>query len=144
MILIDIDVLIDAAIRREPHFIDAAAVLEGVIRGDMVAMVPAHGVTTLHYLLSRARGHDFATRQVGWLLRHFEIGGLDRNAFREAHALGWSDFEDAVVAVTAHRYGCTAIVTRDLAGFASSPVPAILPTELEIDRIHESIIAAYR
>ena len=143
MILIDINVLIDAAVRREPHFIDAAAVLERVIRGDVVAMVPAHGVTTLHYLLSRARGRDFASRQVGWLLRHFEIGGLDRDAFRDAHAMSWPDFEDAVVAVTAQHFGCTAIVTRDLTGFASSPVPAMHPRELDIDSIHEQIVAAY-
>ena len=51
--------------------------------------------------------------------------------------------EDAVVAVTAQHFGCTAIVTRDLTGFASSPVPAMHPRELDIDSIHEQIVAAY-
>jgi predicted nucleic acid-binding protein len=143
VILVDINVLMDAAEHREPHYLDAAVLMERVIRRELIAMVPAHGVTTLHYLLSHGRGSDFATRQVGWLLRHFEVGGLDREGFRQAHAMGWPDFEDAVVAVTAERHGCEVIVTRDLAGFASSSVPAIPPAELGIDSIHEEIVAAY-
>lgn len=143
MILVDINVLMDAAERRAPHFIAAAVLMERVVRGELVAMVPAHGVTTLHYLLTSARDTAFAGRQVGWLLRHFEVGVLDRDGFRQAHAMEWPDFEDAVVAVTAERYRCTAIVTRDLAGFRSSTIPAIPPAELSIDSIHEGIVAAY-
>lgn len=144
MILVDINVLIDVAVRREPHYLDASVLMERVIRGELAAMVPAHGVTTLHYLLAQARDHHFATRQIGWVLRHFEVGALNRDGFRQAHAMGWPDFEDAVVAVTAERHGCEAIVTRDLAGFRSASVPAIPPAEIAIDSIHEQIVAAYQ
>lgn len=143
MILVDINVLMDAAVRREPHYIHAAALLERVTQGTLTAMVPAHGVTTLHYLLARARDRAFADRQIGWLLRHFEVGALDRDGFRQAQAYGWPDFENAVVAVTALRNSCDAIVTRDVGGFAGSPVRAVHPGELGIDSVHEQIVARY-
>ena len=143
MILVDINILMDAAEQRDPHFLDAAVLIERVIHKEVAAMVPAHGVTTLHYLLARGRDEHFASRQVGWLLRHFEVGALDRDGFRQAHAMAWPDFEDAVVAVIAERHHCEAIVTRDLAGFRLSPVPAVPPAELGIDSIHEQMVAAY-
>lgn len=143
MILVDINVVMDVAQKREPHAAHAAAIIERVVRGDLDALIPAHALTTLHYLLTRHGGRGFARQQLNWILRCFEIGSLDREGFRLAHAMGWTDFEDAVVAVTAQRYGCTAIVTRDLKGFASSPVRAVHPVELDIDKIHESIVAAY-
>lgn len=143
MIMVDINVLMDAAERREPHFTHAAALIEQVVRGTLDAMIPAHGVTTLYYLLTRARDRAFADRQVSWLLRYFEVGSLNRDGFRQAHAYGWPDFEDAVVAVTALMNGCDAVVTRDVEGFTDSPVRAVHPGELGIDSVHEQIVAHY-
>jgi hypothetical protein len=40
---------------------------------------------------------------------------------------GLPDFEDAVGAAAAEAAGCEAVVTRDAAGFANTPVPGIDP-----------------
>ena len=143
MILIDINVVMDVVQKREPHAPHSAVVIERVVRGELDAMIPGHAITTLDYLLTRHAGRAFAKRQLEWMLRCFEIGSLDKQGFRLAHSMGWPDFEDAVVAVTAQHFGCTAIVTRDLSGFAASRVPAMHPRELDIDSIHEQIVAAY-
>jgi hypothetical protein len=37
------------------------------------------------------------------------------------------DFEDAVTAAAAERAGCDAVVTRNLADYDASPIPAIDP-----------------
>jgi hypothetical protein len=41
----------------------------------------------------------------------------------------FSDFEDAAVAYTASERGASFIITRNIADFKSSPVPAISPSE---------------
>jgi len=46
-----------------------------------------------------------------------------------AQTLGWSDFEDAVVAAAAESSGCEVIVTRNVRDFRDSPVPAVTPEE---------------
>ena len=46
-----------------------------------------------------------------------------------ARALGWSDFENAVMAAAAESSGCEALVTRNVKDFAGSPVTALTPEE---------------
>lgn len=138
MILVDINILVDVAQRRVPHFAASAAVIEDVLRGRRQAMVAAHAVTTLHYLLRRFAGRAAADHHLGWVLRHFEVGDIGRDGLQRALALGWNDFEDAVTAVVAERHRCRLIVTRDPNGFRDSPVQTCLPEELAIDAIHES------
>lgn len=138
MILVDINILLDVAQRRVPHYAASATVIEDVLRGRRQAMVVAHAVTTLHYLLRRFAGRVAADRHLAWVLKHFEVGDIGRDGLQRALALGWNDFEDAVTAVAAAHHRCKVIVTRNPNGFRESPVPACLPEELAIDAIHES------
>ena len=50
--------------------------------------------------------------------------------FVRARSLSFTDFEDAALASAAEAAGCTQIVTRNVADFARSPVPALTPEEL--------------
>jgi hypothetical protein len=54
---------------------------------------------------------------------------VDKANFQRARQLPLSDFEDAVVAVTAEATGSDFIVTRNVADFVSSSVPAITPID---------------
>src|SRR5688572_4734783 len=62
------------------------------------AMVPALGVTTIFYLLEKARGAAFAGEGVERLIRVFNVAPVDDDVVRRALAFAWSDFEDAVCA----------------------------------------------
>ena len=53
----------------------------------------------------------------------------DEAVFRKAMSLGISDYEDAVVAASAEASKCDYIVTRNLADFAKSNIPAVQPAE---------------
>ncbi len=57
----------------------------------------------------------------------FGVAAVDEAVVRRAAALNWTDFEDAVVAAAAEAAGCDAVVSRDPAGFAKSPVPVLTP-----------------
>ena len=68
-------------------------------------------------------------RTIDWLLRWFDVAGVGRAELEHARTLGWQDFEDAVVAAAAEHAGCEAIVSRNVADFEDSPVPALTPEE---------------
>ena len=90
-------------------------------------VIPAHGVTTIFYLLEKARGAAFARDGVERLVSVFGVAAVDDRVIRRALIFGWPDFEDAVCAAAAEASGCEAIVTRDPDGYPNPPIPAIDP-----------------
>lgn len=128
-VMLDLNVLLDVVQRREPFYAASAAVLSRAIEGPNVACVPGHAVTTLHYIVAKYAGHDQANDMVDWVLAHLEIVPQGRAELVRARSLGFDDFEDAALASAAEAAGCELIVTRNLADFRVSPVPAIAPEE---------------
>lgn len=129
MILLDLNVVLDVVQRREPHYTASALVLDRVVRGKVRGCLPAHAFTTIHFLVDRYRDAATAARTVDWLLHRFEVAGVGRTELERAQALDRGDFEDAVVIAAAESAGCEAIVTRNVADFRDSPVPAVTPEE---------------
>lgn len=127
-VLLDLNILLDVVQNRVPHYRDSAEVLSRARTGEIQALVPAHAVTTLHYILAKAAGQPRANQTVDWLLAHFEIAPAGGDAFRRARELVLPDFEDAVVASLAEAAQCGHVITRNEADFADSPVPAVSPT----------------
>ena len=89
--------------------------------------MPAHGITTVFYLVARQQDQRFARRVLDDLLLVPSIAPVDGPILRRALALGWSDFEDAVCAAAAEGVGCDAIISRDPKGFVKSPVRVLEP-----------------
>lgn len=127
--MLDLNVLLDVVQNRPPHYADSAAVLSAARSGDFIAVVAAHAVTTIFYLVERGANTSTANQTVDWLLQHFEIPAADKAILMHARTLQFSDFEDAVVAAIAAKYGCDYIVSRNAADFNSSPIKAISPAD---------------
>ncbi len=126
-LLIDLNVILDVILERAPGVEPASALWAAIENRRARALIAAHGVTTIFYLLQRARGRSFARRGLEQLVGVFGVAPVDEAVVRKALALGWPDFEDAVCAAAAEAAGCEAIVTRDPDGFPDSPVPVIDP-----------------
>lgn len=129
MILVDLNVLLDVIQKREPHYGASAAVLERVVTGNTQGAIPAHAVTTVHFIVNRYANRRSADRAVQWLLEHFEVAEIGERQLGHALRLAWPDFEDAVVAAAAQSNRCRVIVTRNVRDFRDSPVPAMTPDE---------------
>ncbi|HEY3202509.1 MAG TPA: PIN domain-containing protein [Thermoanaerobaculia bacterium] len=125
--LLDLNVVLDVLLERRPHVASAAALWAAIERGLADGLLPAHALTTIHYLAGRARGARFARQTVGDLLDVFPIAPVDQKVLRHALGLPLKDFEDAVCAACATVAKCDAIVTRDPTGFRGSSIPAIDP-----------------
>ncbi|HRQ88695.1 MAG TPA: PIN domain-containing protein [Bacteroidia bacterium] len=128
-VTVDINVLLDVFQQRQPHYAASARIVSLVSSGKLVGICPAHGLTTLYYLVRKHSVKVDAERAMDRVLRHFQIGNLDASDWRQARQLPMDDFEDAAVAVVAETTGSAFVVTRNVADFAASPVSAITPAD---------------
>ena len=126
-LLVDLNVLLDVLLGRAPHVEASAALWARVEQGPIEGWISAHGVTTIFYLAARARDRTFARGVVTDLLSVFHVAPVDERTLRRATALDLPDFEDAVSAAAAEATACDAIVTRNAADFAGSPVEPMEP-----------------
>ena len=125
-LLLDLNVILDVVLDRAGGPI-AAQVWAALERGRGRGYVPAHGLTTVFYIVSRAQGRAFARRATEAMMQVFEVAPVDQGVLRRALVLNWPDFEDSVCAAAAEACECDAIVTRDQSGFPDSPVDVVDP-----------------
>ncbi len=100
-----------------------------MIDREVAGCIPGHALTTVHYIVRRSTGKEQADTLIDLLLAHLDIVPQERSQFLRARNLGFSDFEDAVLASAAEAGGCEYIVTRNLSDFEASPIPAVTPEE---------------
>jgi predicted nucleic acid-binding protein len=124
-VLLDLNVLLDVILDRKPGVRAAARLWAGLEQGGGQGFIPGHGVTTVFYILEKARGAAFARRAVEQLLHVFAVAPITDVVLRRALVFAWPDFEDAVCAASAEAAGCDLIVSRDPAGFPDAPIPVI-------------------
>ncbi len=84
-------------------------------------------MTTLAHLVGRACGRAEARKVVQDLCALLSVAPIDAAVLQRAMVLPLDDFDDAVTAAAAEAAGCEAILTRDVSGFADSPVPGVEP-----------------
>lgn len=126
-LLLDLDVILDVILDRRPGADAAAALWAAIEEGRGRGVISAHGVTTIFYLLEKARGRTFARGGVERLMSVFGVAPVNEAVVRRALVLAWPDFEDAVCAAAAEANGCEAIVTRDPAGYPTASLPVVDP-----------------
>ncbi|WP_227368893.1 PIN domain-containing protein [Halomonas sp. M20] len=129
MILLDTNVVLDVIQRREPHYKASSAVMDRIIRRKTAGALSAHAITTVHFIIARHQNRNVAAQAVQWLLKHFTVAAVGKPELLRAQALGWSDFEDAVVAAAAESSDCSTILSRNVRDFAGSPILVVTPEE---------------
>lgn len=125
--LLDVNVVLDVFLDRAPFAVPARDLWAAAERREIEILIPAHGVTTVFYVIGRERNATFAQRALSDLLVVPEVAAVDGAVLRRALAFRWPDFEDAVCAAAAEAARCDALVTRDPKGFSDSPVPVLDP-----------------
>ena len=125
----DTNIFLDVFQIRQPHYDASAQVLSMVSTGSLFGVCPAHGLTTIYYLVRKISSKPDAEQLIDQILRDFEIGNLDLTGWRAARRLSFNDFEDAVVASVARTSESRFIITRDVGDFVGSPVPAVTPMQ---------------
>ena len=104
-VTLDINVFVDVFRDRQPYVVESLQVMEMVAEGKLTGVCPAHGLTTLYYLVRKHGSKRCAEAAMDRVLNHFQIGALDSEGWRDARRLPMDDFEDAVVAAVAKSSG---------------------------------------
>jgi predicted nucleic acid-binding protein len=129
-LLLDINVVLDVLMAREPWLEDAATLLSAIEEGQAHGYVAGHTITTVHYLVARAGGRQAAAAAVTDMLRVLRVVPLADADFQQALVLGLGDFEDAVQSAAGLRIGADYLVTRNSADFQGVPLPVRTPGEI--------------
>ncbi|MCX6623609.1 MAG: PIN domain-containing protein [Acidobacteria bacterium] len=126
-VLVDVNVVLNVLLDREPHVAASSAVWTAIETGAVEGLLAAHAITTIHYPVRKEQGPARVRRTVGARLRVFGMAPVDEDVLQEALHLPGADFEDSVSAVAARSAGCELIVTRDPKGYRGGPVRALAP-----------------
>ena len=133
-VVLDLNVILDVVQKRDSLYVSSASVLELVVEKSIQGVVPGHLLTTLYFITAKHSSKKQADLLMDWMLKYFEVGVESRESFMKARSLPFRDFEDAVVASVAELEQCECIVTRNIRDFKNSPVPAVTPEELLVQR----------
>jgi predicted nucleic acid-binding protein len=129
-VLFDTNVVLDALLDREPWAEAAVALFDRVESGSLVGHLGATTVTTIHYIARRNVGAGAADEMMRDLLQLFEVAPVNRAVLERALALGFEDFEDAVLHEAGRLAGTQAIATRDPSGFSAATLRVYDPETL--------------
>lgn len=129
-LLVDINVVLDVILERQPWAAEAAALLAAVEIGRVEGHVAGHTLTTVYYIVAKEKGRADAGRIVTDLLRILRVVPVESVDFHQALVLGLSDFEDAVQAAAGMKVGATYLVTRNPKDFRGAPLDVRSPGEV--------------
>ena len=124
-VLIDINILLDVVLERDPWHPAAARLLSAVDEGHIVGFVASHTVPTIHYIVEKARDRATAVSVISDLLRVVEVVPVEKDDLHRALVLPLDDFEDAVQLAAALKIDAEYIVTRNEKDFERGGIPAI-------------------
>lgn len=127
--LVDLNVVLDVILNRQPFFADSSAVWNSHQSGEFDGYLAATEITNLYYVVRKLSGESTARSAVDVCLNAFAIVPVDEQILLAAQSLTGKDFEDNVCIACAMTISADWIVTRDVLGFSQSAVTAILPAD---------------
>ena len=100
---------------------DAAGLLSEIERKSAAGFVAAHFITTVYYIVAKAKGRAVATTATSDVLGLLTVVPTDGDDFQRALAMNLADFEDAVQAACALKIGADFVVTRNADDYHGTP-----------------------
>jgi predicted nucleic acid-binding protein len=129
-LLVDINVLLDVVLERDPWARPAAELLAALETNQAQGFVAGHTLPTVYYVVARSRDRDTATTAMHDLLRVLDVVPVERQDFYRALSLPLNDFEDAVQAAAAFRIDAEYLVTRNGPDFKGAAIATATPATI--------------
>lgn len=129
VILVDTNVIIDFLTTREPYFDASSKVIAKCADGELTGFIAFHSIPNLWYILRKVP--DDKRRK--WLIDICEfltvVGVNHDEVLRAIRMKDFKDFEDCLQDRCAKDIGAKYIITRNVADFINSEVPAMSPED---------------
>jgi len=129
-VLLDTNVLLDSILQRAPWHQAADAILQADALGQVTCAATTLSLATVFYVVRKIVGAAMARAAVRRSLGALVILPVDKQTLLDADALPGSDYEDNILIAAAVTASVDAIVTRNVAHFSQSALPAWEPAEL--------------
>lgn len=129
-LLLDINILLDVLLQRDPWHESAARLLSIIEMKKAEGFVASHTIPTIYYIIARVQNRNVAERGVTDLLRILDVASTTKAEFEQALKFPMRDFEDAVQAAAAVSINADYIVTRNEKDFQSAPVRSADPATI--------------
>ncbi|MDR1922600.1 MAG: PIN domain-containing protein [Candidatus Adiutrix sp.] len=128
--VIDTNVVMDVLTNREPFVGSSESVLSLAAKNKLQAAITANTITDIAYLLRKHR-HDLkiVKSSLASLMELLDVIEVSKDCCVKALNVPLDDYEDALLAECAGKWGAELIITRDLDDFINSPVKAASPDD---------------
>ena len=129
-VLLDTNVVLDFALKREPFYENAQTILNEIANGNVQGYITASMATDIFYVLQKTNGRMFALNVFTDLVIILDVLSVYREDVYSALHSGWNDFEDALQAQVAVRNDMDAIITRNTKDFKKTKkIKVLTPDE---------------
>lgn len=128
-VLLDVNLVLDVLIEREPFYGDSSAVFQRVEEGDDEGYLSALTFPILFYLMSKTMNQTRATHILQDLRTVFHVAPVGAEVVDRALSSGFNDFEDAIQYHSALEVDGDYVLTRNKGDFIDTDIPVLRPEE---------------
>jgi len=130
VVLIDTNVLLDFLNKRTPYNVFADRIIDLCSDGIIKGYIASISVPNIFYIMRK----DLSVKELRSLLLDLcdivDIVGIGKQKIITSLLKeDFSDFEDCLQVECAKQLNADYVITRNLADFSNSPIPAILPSD---------------
>ena len=129
-VLLDMNVVLDVLLVRQPWFAEASLLWDANRNGQIVAGIAAFTVPTVFYIVRRQTDLTRAHDAVQICLIALYIVPVQRTTLESARNLAGSDYEDNLQLACAIEAQMDCLVTRDPSGYPGAAIPVLTPAQL--------------
>ena len=129
-ILIDTNILLDVMCNRKEFVEDSLKVFKCCEVQKLKGYISALSIPNIVYIMRKQLDREQIKGVLATLTSLFSVIDLKESDLIKAAEMAFSDYEDAVQAVSADRIKADYIVTRNVKDYKNSRVSAVTPTEL--------------
>lgn len=128
-LFIDVNVILDAALARDPYFEASQKLFSFVEKGKGIGYISAVSCAIVYYLVQKETNHKKAVAYIHDLLKLFSVVEVDRKVLECALGIELPDFEDSIQVACAQKCKADYIITRNFTDYKKSSFPFITPAE---------------
>ena len=128
-VLIDLNIILDFLNRRNFHQ-EAARLINMCAENVLTGYICAHEVTTLSYFLFKEqKDKNKVVTTISTLFDIFQIIPIDETILKASLLSPITDYEDAVIEVSAVAFDIDYILSRNISDFKLSRIPTYTPEQ---------------
>ncbi|MBI4707824.1 MAG: PIN domain-containing protein [Candidatus Omnitrophica bacterium] len=128
-LFIDINVILDVALAREPHLKSSQKILSHIERKKAIGYISAISCTTIYYLIQKESNPKRALSYTRDLLGLLSVVEVNKKTLERGFELEAKDLEDGIQMACAETCQANYIITRNPMDYKNSPIPVLSPAE---------------